>query len=158
MRIAKGCWSWLALPLFGSVLFFILCWFSLWLLVGFIPGTTPKITGDYTTQDFFLQDFWGFMLVGAFMLFCLVIFLWKVKEVPTGDKFFHVGDHPIKIDVYTQNFIPYSEGTEVHLLHSGWRDTPESEEARQFFDKAWAVSLSELQKYVGGSDSAKCCE
>lgn len=56
------------------------------------------------------------------------------------------------------SFIPYSEGTEVHLLHTGWRDTPESEEARQFFDKAWAVSLSELQKYVGGSDSAKCCE
>ena len=56
------------------------------------------------------------------------------------------------------SFIPYSEGTEVHLLHSGWRDTPEWEEARQFFDKAWAVSLSELQKCVGGNDSAKCCE
>lgn len=79
-------------------------------LVGFIPGTTPKITGDYATQDFYWQDFWGFMLVGALMLFCLIIFLWKVKEVPTGEKFFHVGEHPININVYTQTVIPYEEG------------------------------------------------
>ncbi len=37
MRIAKGCWSWVAPPMLGSVLFFVLCWFSLWFLVGFIP-------------------------------------------------------------------------------------------------------------------------
>jgi uncharacterized protein YndB with AHSA1/START domain len=55
-------------------------------------------------------------------------------------------------------FIPCPEGTEVHLLHTGWRDTPEWEEARQFFDKAWAMAFSELQKYVGGDESAKCCE
>ena len=54
-------------------------------------------------------------------------------------------------------FIPYPEGTKVHLLHTGWRDTPEWEEARQWFDKAWAMALSELQKYMGG-ESAKCCE
>jgi hypothetical protein len=45
-------------------------------------------------------------------------------------------------------FIPYLEKTEVHLLHTGWRDTAEWEEARQWFDKAWAMALSELQKYV----------
>ena len=55
-------------------------------------------------------------------------------------------------------FIPYPEGTEVHLLHTSWRDTPEWEEARQWFDKAWAMVLSELQKYVGGDESAKPCE
>ncbi len=37
MRIAKGCWSWVAPPLLLSVLFLILCWFSLWFLAGFIP-------------------------------------------------------------------------------------------------------------------------
>jgi phosphatidylserine decarboxylase len=37
MKIAKGCWSWVAPPLFLSILFFILCWYSLWFLAGFIP-------------------------------------------------------------------------------------------------------------------------
>ncbi|MCK5593045.1 SRPBCC domain-containing protein [Candidatus Bathyarchaeota archaeon] len=45
-------------------------------------------------------------------------------------------------------FIPTSEGTEVYLLHTGWRDTAEWEEARQWFDKAWTTSLSELQNYI----------
>ncbi len=43
MRIAKGCWSWVAPPLVGSVFFFILCWFSLWFLAGFIPVTCVLI-------------------------------------------------------------------------------------------------------------------
>jgi len=43
MKIAKGCWSWVAPPVLGSVLFFILCWFSLWFLVGFIPITCVLI-------------------------------------------------------------------------------------------------------------------
>ncbi len=38
MRIAKGCWSWVAPPLFLSILFSALCWFSLWFLAGFIPA------------------------------------------------------------------------------------------------------------------------
>jgi len=42
-------------------------------------------------------------------------------------------------------FIPHMEGTEVHLLHTGWRDTAEWEEARQWFDKAWAMTLTKLQ-------------
>lgn len=45
-------------------------------------------------------------------------------------------------------FIPCQDYTEVHLLHTGWRDTPEWEEARQWFNKAWAISLSELQKQM----------
>jgi phosphatidylserine decarboxylase len=38
MRIARGCWSWVAPPLLLSILFFALCWFSLWFLAGFIPA------------------------------------------------------------------------------------------------------------------------
>ena len=45
-------------------------------------------------------------------------------------------------------FIPNPEGTDVHLLHTGWRGTAEWEEARRWFDKAWVAALSELQKYV----------
>jgi phosphatidylserine decarboxylase len=37
MKIAKGCWSWVALPLLLSIFTFILCWFSLWFLSLFIP-------------------------------------------------------------------------------------------------------------------------
>ena len=45
-------------------------------------------------------------------------------------------------------FIPCQEHTEVHILHTGWRETPEWEEARQWFDNAWVMSLSELQRYI----------
>jgi phosphatidylserine decarboxylase len=37
MRIAKGCWSWVAPPLFLSLLFLALSWFSLWFLAVLIP-------------------------------------------------------------------------------------------------------------------------
>lgn len=42
-------------------------------------------------------------------------------------------------------FIPGAEGTEVYMLHTGWRDTAEWEEARQWFVKAWDEALKELQ-------------
>ncbi len=41
-------------------------------------------------------------------------------------------------------FLPNHGGTEVHLLHTGWRDSVDWEEARQWFDKAWTMALSEL--------------
>jgi len=46
------------------------------------------------------------------------------------------------------SFFPEKEGTEIHLIHTGWGNTREWEEARQWFDKAWAEAFSELQKYV----------
>ncbi len=45
-------------------------------------------------------------------------------------------------------FIPSSEETEVHLLHTGWRETAEWEQAREWFDMVWTKSFSELEKYV----------
>jgi len=76
-------------------------------IVGLIPGT------DTTGGNFFWQDFWGFFIAGSLMLFCLIMFLWKVREVPTGDKFFHVGERPVKFDVYTQKVLPYDEEDEI---------------------------------------------
>ena len=55
-------------------------------------------------------------------------------------------------------FVPCEECIEVYLLHIGWRDTPEWEEARLWFDKAWAMALSELRKYLGEDKSVRCCE
>ena len=49
-------------------------------------------------------------------------------------------------------FIPYVEdgvaSTEVHLIHSGWRGSPEWEEARQWFERAWHVAFEELERQV----------
>jgi hypothetical protein len=36
--------------------------------------------------------------------------------------------------------------TEVHLVHSGWRSSPEWEEARQWFERAWSNVFEELKK------------
>ena len=36
MKIARGCWSWIIPPMLGSIIFFVLSWFSLWFLIGFI--------------------------------------------------------------------------------------------------------------------------
>lgn len=46
-------------------------------------------------------------------------------------------------------FVPTPEGTEIHLLHTGWRDTTEWEEARKWFQKTWMMALSELKNYAG---------
>ncbi len=48
-------------------------------------------------------------------------------------------------------FIPNTEGTDVHLLHTGWRDTAKWEEARQWFDKAWSTAFARLQNHVSAA-------
>ena len=52
-------------------------------------------------------------------------------------------------------FIPSSDGavprTEVHLVHTGWRSSPEWEEARQWFVKAWQVTFEELERQASAS-------
>lgn len=40
--------------------------------------------------------------------------------------------------------------TDVHLIHSGWRNSPEWEEARVYFQKAWGSALSNFAKKVNG--------
>jgi uncharacterized protein YndB with AHSA1/START domain len=44
--------------------------------------------------------------------------------------------------------------TGVNLIHSGWRSSAEWEEARQWFERAWANALSELEKYVESRQTA----
>lgn len=41
-------------------------------------------------------------------------------------------------------------GTEIQLVHTGWRSTSEWEEARQWFQKAWDFAFSELEKRING--------
>jgi len=50
-------------------------------------------------------------------------------------------------------FISTDEGTEVHLIHSGWRSSAEWEEARAWQDKAWGMAFKELERQVNETTS-----
>ena len=49
-------------------------------------------------------------------------------------------------------FTPCGEGsnacTDVHLIHSGWRSTPEWEEARQWFEQSWGGAFEALKEFT----------
>ena len=42
------------------------------------------------------------------------------------------------------SFVPIATGTRVHLLHSGWRGSPEGQAARAWFEQAWAMAFEAL--------------
>ncbi|MGD8717364.1 MAG: SRPBCC domain-containing protein [Candidatus Zixiibacteriota bacterium] len=44
----------------------------------------------------------------------------------------------------TVSFAPVGDGTKVHLVHSGWRSTPEWEEAREWFVRVWGGAFKQL--------------
>jgi uncharacterized protein YndB with AHSA1/START domain len=46
-------------------------------------------------------------------------------------------------------FIPVEKGTQVHLIHSGWRSSPEWIEAMQWQERAWRVAFDTLEKVTG---------
>ena len=47
-------------------------------------------------------------------------------------------------------FIPLENAqTKVLLIHTGWGDTAEWEQARQWFESAWEKTLSQLEKVAG---------
>ncbi len=45
-------------------------------------------------------------------------------------------------------FIPFNKGTDVHLIHTGWRNSLEWEEARKWQDRAWHIAFQELEKQI----------
>ncbi|MBI9051903.1 MAG: SRPBCC domain-containing protein [Anaerolineaceae bacterium] len=45
-------------------------------------------------------------------------------------------------------FIPDGKWTEVRLIHTGWRSTPEWQEACQWQEKAWQMAFGELEKQI----------
>lgn len=53
----------------------------------------------------------------------------------------------------TVAFTPMGSKTKVTLIHTGWGETPEWEEARQFFVNAWQGALAQLQKQTNESPS-----
>ena len=47
-------------------------------------------------------------------------------------------------------FVPCGGSTHVHVVHSGWRSTPEWEEARRWQGQAWSGAFERLEKLVNG--------
>ena len=47
-------------------------------------------------------------------------------------------------------FIPNGGQTQVTLIHTGWQDTDDWEQARQYFINAWKGAFEQLDKYVNG--------
>ena len=45
-------------------------------------------------------------------------------------------------------FVPNRQGTQVHLIHSGWRSSAEWEEARQWQENAWRGAFEALRSLV----------
>jgi uncharacterized protein YndB with AHSA1/START domain len=50
----------------------------------------------------------------------------------------------------TVTFTPIEKGTKVTLIHTGWRDTANWEEARHYFVNAWDGAFRKLEKLVNG--------
>lgn len=111
-------------------------------LVGFIPGTAPvpATANDITTQDYFWQDFWGFALASGFMLACLLLFLARVRETPTGTGFLKFASKPIQFDVYTQRVVPDdAEADSVGITQEG------KQKKHGFFDE-WRIIVKDKDK------------
>ncbi len=44
------------------------------------------------------------------------------------------------------SFVPEGNGTRVHLIQSGWRSSPEWEEARVWQERAWTGAFKQLER------------
>lgn len=77
----------------------------------------------------------------------LIAFDWKGPE--QFRHFMNVARPPTHVTIF---FLPLPEGagkaTEVHLIHTGWGDTPEWVEARQWFEKAWGGAFESLKNQI----------
>ncbi len=77
----------------------------------------------------------------------LIAFEWK------GPRQFHhfmnEADPLTHVSVFFLPFVDGSDsGTEVHVIHSGWRNSEEWEDARSYFSGAWRNALESLKRRV----------
>ena len=69
----------------------------------------------------------------------LIAFQWRS---PKEFKHFANAADPLTHVVVT--FIPSESGTNIHLVHSGWRRSAEWEQARQWQERAWRAAFGRL--------------
>ncbi len=60
----------------------------------------------------------------------------------------HFMNNAMPLTNVTVIFTALGDRTRVSLIHTGWRDTKDWEEARRYFIKAWKGGFSQLEKYV----------
>jgi uncharacterized protein YndB with AHSA1/START domain len=75
-----------------------------------------------------------------------ISFEWKGPK-----QFKHFMNEANPLTHVTVFFIPsldVENATEAHLIHSGWRSSPEWEEARQWFERVWGQAFEQLQMRV----------
>lgn len=76
---------------------------------------------------------------------CYLNFEWKGPE-----QYEHIMNNLRPLTNVTVIFNSISDKTEITLIHTGWRDIDEWEEARKYFIKAWNYAFKQLEKYVNG--------
>lgn len=73
----------------------------------------------------------------------LITFEWRSPK-----QFKHFANTADPLTHVVVSFYPDGEWTRLHLVHSGWRGTPEWEEARQWQERAWSVAFEALNKQI----------
>ncbi len=63
-------------------------------------------------------------------------------------QFKHFANNADPLTHGTVFFIPRGDSTEVHLIHSGWRSSPEWEQARLWQLNAWTMAFRQLEANV----------
>ena len=69
----------------------------------------------------------------------LLAFEWRSPK-----QFKHFANQADPLTHVVVTFLTADSGIDVHLVHSGWRSTPEWEEARQWQERAWRMAFAEL--------------
>ncbi len=65
-------------------------------------------------------------------------------------QFKHFANNADPLTHGTVFFIPRGDSTEVHLIHSGWRSSPDWEQARLWQLNAWTLAFRRLEENVNG--------
>ena len=73
----------------------------------------------------------------------LIAFEWRSPK-----QFKHFANQADPLTHVVVCFMPGRDGTDVHLVHSGWRSSAEWEEARQWQERAWRGAFQMLEQHV----------
>lgn len=73
----------------------------------------------------------------------LIAFEWRSPK-----QYKHFANNADPLTHVVVSFHSEGEWTNIHLVHSGWRNTPEWEEARQWQERAWSIAIDELKKMI----------
>jgi len=88
---------------------------------------TRWIAGENNTRA------WGFYYVCIFTAISLIILILTIKETPTGDKFFQIGDRTITVDPISLEYIGEEDIKKKEPILKGLRDIFEEKEKSALF-------------------------